>query len=330
MNVLVVSELTHAGHFHPMSWEALTAGRELATQLGLPLNCLVIGASLGDRLTEAAARGVSQVAAVEHTLLGAYTADGFCAALTQALGQLDPRYVVFAHTYQVRDYAPKLATALGRAFLSDCTGIRVEDGEAVFVRQAFQGKLNADFAVAGDAPRLLSVQSGAFAPDAMQAGFPAPIEALSVELDEAALRVRPEAPYREAASAADLSSAERIVSIGRGIKDPENIALAQRLAEALGAELAASRPICDSGWLPLDRQVGSSGQTVKPKLYLALGISGAIQHLVGMKGSEVIAAVNTDASAPIFEIADYGVVGDLFEVVPELLKQLEQSQAEIK
>lgn len=324
MSVLVVTELTHAGDFHPMSWEALAAGRELATQLNLPLDCLLVGASLGERTAAVASRDVNQAAAAEHQLLANYTSDGFCAALTQALEQLSPQYVVFAHTYQVRDYAPKLATALGRAFLSDCTGIRVEDGKPVFVKQIFQGKLNADFAIAGDAPRLLSVQSGAFAPDGAQAGSPAPTTTLSLALDEDALRVHPEAPYRESAGAADLSSAERIVSIGRGIKDPENIALAQQLAEALGADVAASRPICDSGWLPLDRQVGSSGQTVKPKLYLALGISGAIQHLVGMKGSEVIAAINTDAAAPIFEIADYGVVGDLFEVVPEMLKQLEQ------
>ncbi len=325
MSVLVVTELTHAGDFHPMSWEALAAGRELAGQLGLPLSCLVIGASLSERSAETAARGVTQVAAAEHALLGAYTADGFCAALKQALSELDPQYVVFPHTYQVRDYGPKLATALGRAFLSDCTGMRMDGDDPIFVKQVFQGKLNADFALAGEAPRLLSVQSGAFAADANRADSPAPIQALAIELDEASIRVHPAEPYREAAGAADLSSAERIVSIGRGIKDPENIALAQRLADALGAELAASRPICDSGWLPLDRQVGSSGQTVKPKLYLALGISGAIQHLVGMKGSEVIAAINTDESAPIFEIADYGVVGDLFEVVPELLKQLEQS-----
>lgn len=325
MSVLAVTELTQTGDFHPMSWEALAAGRELATQLGLPLSCLVIGASLGDRSAEAAARGVNQVAAVEHPLLGAYTADGFCVALTQALGEIGPQYVVFPHTYQVRDYGPKLATVLGRAFLSDCTSIRIEGGEPVFVKQVFQGKLNADLAMAGDAPRLLSVQSGAFTPDSTEADSPAPIQTLAIELDEVALRVRPAEPYRETAGTADLSSAERIVSIGRGIKAPENIALAQRLADALGAELAASRPICDSGWLPLDRQVGSSGQTVKPKLYLALGISGAIQHLVGIKGSEVIAAINTDASAPIFEIADYGVVGDLFEVVPEMLTQLEQS-----
>lgn len=324
MSVLAVTELTPSGDFHPMSWEALTAGRELAGQLGLPLGCLLIGGSLSARSAEAAARGVTQVGAAEHALLSAYTADGFCAALTQALGEIGPQYVVFPHTYQVRDYGPKLATALGRAFLSDCTGIRFEGAEPIFVKQVFQGKLNADFAFTGEAPRLFSVQSGAFAADAERAGSPAPIQALAIELDEASIRVRPLAPYRESAGAADLSSAERIVSIGRGIKDPANIALAQQLADALGAELAASRPICDSGWLPLDRQVGSSGQTVKPKLYLALGISGAIQHLVGMKGSEVIAAINTDASAPIFEIADYGVVGDLFEVVPELLKQLKR------
>ena len=325
MSILVVTELTHAGEFHPMSWEALAAGREMAGQLDLPLSCLVIGGSSGDRSAEAATRGVDSVAAAEHALLRAYTADGFCTALKQALGEIGPQYVVFPHTYQTRDYAPKLATALGRGFLSDCTAIRFEGSVPIFVKQAFQGKLNADFVFASEAPRLFSVQSGAFAADVHRADSPAPIQTLAIELNEVAIRVRPTEPYRESAGAVELSSAERIVSIGRGIKNPENIALAQRLADALGAELAASRPICDSGWLPLDRQVGSSGQTVKPKLYLALGISGAIQHLVGMKGSEVIAAVNTDASAPIFEIADYGVVGDLFEVVPELLKQLERN-----
>lgn len=324
MSVLVITELTHSGDFHPMSWEALAAGRELSTQLNQPLNCLVIGASIEARAAEVATRSVTQAVSVDHALLSAYTADGFCGALKQALDKQAPQYVVFPHTYQVRDYGPKLATSLGRAFLSDCIGIRVVDGEPVFIKQAFQGKLNIDLVFAGEAPRLLSVQSGAFAADTVKVESAAPVEGLAIELEQAALRVLPDAPYREAAGTADLSSAERIVSIGRGIKDPENIALAQRLAEALGAQLAASRPICDSGWLPLDRQVGSSGQTVKPKLYLALGISGAIQHLVGMKGSEVIAAINTDASAPIFEIADYGVVGDLFEVVPELLKQLEQ------
>jgi electron transfer flavoprotein alpha subunit len=322
MSVLVVTELNHGGGYHPMSWEALAVGRQLGTLLGLPVKCLVVGGALDTLPAQAAPRGVSEVVTVEHTLLASYTADAFASAVSQAIVDVAPAFVVFPHTYQVRDYAPKLATALGGTFLSDCTALQFVEGTAVFSRQIFQGKLSADYEFAGNGPHLFSVQSGAFSPDADQADA-APIRALSVELDESAVRVRPTEPYQDAAGTVDLASAERIVSVGRGIKDPANIALAQKLADALGAELAASRPICDSGWLPLDRQVGSSGQTVTPKLYLALGISGAIQHQVGMKGSETIVAINSDESAPIFEIADYGVVGDLFEVVPELIKQLD-------
>ena len=134
----------------------------------------------------------------------------------------------------------------------------------------------------------------------------------------------PEPPFREAARAVDLSAANLIVSVGRGIKEKENLGIVEQLAAALGAELAASRPICDNGWLPMERQVGSSGQTVAPKLYLAVGISGAIQHLVGMKGAKTIVAINRDADAPIFEIADYGIVGDLFEVVPALTEEIKK------
>ena len=145
---------------------------------------------------------------------------------------------------------------------------------------------------------------------------------VAAKVDAAAIRQKPEAPFKEAKQAVDLSQAERIVAVGRGIKGQEHIALAEKLAKALGAEVAASRPICDSGWLPMDRQIGSSGQTVAPKLYFALGISGAIQHVVGMKGSRTIAAVNKDSEAPIFEVADYGIVGDLFEVVPAMIAEL--------
>ena len=300
MSVLVVTELTHDGAYHPMSWEALAAGRQLAELLGVPVKCLVLGGSLADLPTEAASRGVAEVVTVEHPLLAAYTADAFSTAVKQVVEEVVQRFVVFPHTYQVRDYAPKLATALSGTFLGDCTGLRLEG------------------------PHLLSVQSGAFAADGPAGADGAALRPVNIEIDESEIRVRPSEPYQDSAGTADLSSAERIVSVGRGIKAPENIELAQKLADALGAELAASRPICDSGWMPLDRQVGSSGQTVSPKLYVALGISGAIQHQVGMKGSETIVAINTDESAPIFEIADYGIVGDLFDVVPELIKQLER------
>jgi electron transfer flavoprotein alpha subunit len=152
----------------------------------------------------------------------------------------------------------------------------------------------------------------------------APVEVVKPQLSPADIRTKPLELFRESQRAVDLGAAELIVSVGRGIKDPENIALVQKLADALGAELAASRPICDAGWLPMERQVGSSGQTVAPKMYLAVGISGAIQHLVGMKGSRTVVAINKDANAPIFEIADYGIVGDLFQVVPELIDAIQK------
>jgi electron transfer flavoprotein alpha subunit len=193
----------------------------------------------------------------------------------------------------------------------------------VYVRPVFQGKLNADVAAAGPAPHLITVQIGAFRADsAKRGGAAAPTRQAAVTVDTSAIRQKPEAPFKEARQAVDLSQAERIVSVGRGIKGQEHLRIAQDLAAALGAEIAASRPICDAGWLPMDRQIGSSGQTVAPKLYVALGISGAIQHLVGMKGSRTIVAINKDPEAPIFEIADYGIAGDLFEVVPALIAEL--------
>jgi electron transfer flavoprotein alpha subunit len=188
----------------------------------------------------------------------------------------------------------------------------------------FQGKLTADVVADGPAPHFVTFQIGAFRVDQAVKGSGAPVRALTVQLDASAIRQKPEAPFQQAKQALDLSQAERIVSVGRGIKEQANIHVAEQLAQAIGAEIAASRPICDAGWLLMERQVGSSGQTVAPKLYLALGISGAIQHLVGMKGSNTVVAINKDPDAPIFEIADYGIVGDLFEIVPAIIAAVKQ------
>ncbi len=265
------------------------------------------------------------MALLDHPALGRYTPDAFAAALAQAFEVLQPRLVLFPHTYQVRDFAPKLAAALGKAFVSDTVGFKFQGGAVLFVRQLFQGKLRADVSAEGDEPHLASLQSGAFRADALAAGpTPAAVRKIDVSIDPATVRTEPQPPYQEAQDAVDLSSAAIIVSVGRGIQAPENIPQAEALARKLGGEIAASRPICDSGWLPLDRQIGSSGQTVAPDLYLALGISGAIQHVVGMKGAKTIVAVNKDEGAPIFEIADYGIVGDLFAVVPALMAALDE------
>lgn len=323
MSVLVVTE-QQRGAWHRMSFEVLAAGQEAARATGDRLVAAVVGSGVSSLAEEIARKRVSEVALLDHPALDSYTADAYCAALCQAVIDIRPRLVLFPHTYQVRDLAPKVATALGKTFVSDTVGLSFEDGKPKFVRQLFQGKFHGDVSVDGEPPYFASVQSGVHRAEAASDGdVAASIRALDVQIDPGAIRTTAEPPFREAKDAVDLSSADIIVSVGRGIQDPDFIPEARELSEALGGELAASRPICDSGWLPLDRQIGSSGQTVAPKLYLALGISGAIQHVVGMKGSKTIVAVNKDEGAPIFEIADYGIVADLFEIVPALLEALE-------
>jgi electron transfer flavoprotein alpha subunit len=324
--ILVVAE-HRGGKLNRASWEAVAAAQQLAA--GQPVAIAVLGQGVGAVASELAAAQVQEVVTIEAAVLEPYTPDGFTAALQQAIDQLTPSAVVLPHTYQTRDFAPKLAARLDRALITDVTAIKLEPQAGSsgprFVRPMFQGKLTADIAPEGPAPHVVTVQIGSFRADSAAKGpSPAPVRPLSVTIDAAAIRQKPEAPFQEARQAVDLSQAERIVSVGRGIKEADKLPVAQGLAAALHAELAASRPICDAGWLPMERQVGSSGQTVAPKLYLALGISGAIQHLVGMKGSQTIVAINKDADAPIFEVADYGIVGDLFEIVPAMIEALKQ------
>jgi electron transfer flavoprotein alpha subunit len=308
-----------------MVWEALAAGQELAGKLGQPLMAAVAGNGLSDLTAEVSQRAIAKGYSVQHELLAEYTADGFTAALEQLIRKVDPAYVVLPHTYQVRDFAPRLATRFGQALIADCIGFHMDGDKPVFVRQLLQGKLNADYAPSGSGPCFVSIQAGAFRSDALAAGS-APIEEFAPQLDATQIRQKPGQPFRESEHTVDLSSAPVIVSVGRGIKEKENLPIVEEFAKALGAELAASRPICDNGWLPMERQVGSSGQTVSPKVYIAVGISGAIQHLVGMKGSKSIIAINKDENAPIFEVADYGIVGDLFEVVPALTAAVKKAK----
>ena len=323
--VLVVME-QRQGVWHRMSWETLAAGQQLAAQMGLKAYAAVLGQAIGALADELARKKLDHVHAVEHPLLATYTADGFTAALEQLIRKFNPSIVLFPHTYQVRDFAPKLATRFHQVLVSDTVGFRVEAGSPVFIRQLFQGKLNADVKLGGAEPHFASIQAGAFRADQVEDGA-AQIVQISPELSAESIRAKPREPFRESARAVDLTSADIIVSVGRGIKEKDNIPIVEELAKALGGELAASRPICDSGWLPMERQVGSSGQTVSPKMYLAVGISGAIQHLVGMKGAKTIVAINKDANAPIFEVADYGIVGDLFEVVPALVEEIKKAKS---
>lgn len=321
-SILTIIE-QRAGKLNRMSLEALAAAQAIGRELGRAVEAIVPGQGVAALAGEIPA---ARLYALEHPLLEPYTPDGYTIALKQAIEQLRPWLVLLPHTYQVRDFAPKLAAALGRGFISDCIGYQVEKGELLLTRQLFQGRMNADVAFAGEPPYFASVQAGAFRADQLPAATPA-VEKIEVRIEASQIRSAPAEPFQEAKRTVDLSQAEIIVAVGRGIKEEKNLALAQQLCEALNAQLAASRPICDSGWLPMERQIGSSGQTVSPKLYIALGISGAIQHLVGMKNSRAIVAVNKDRSAPIFEVADYGIAADLFEVIPALIEEIKKAKS---
>jgi len=328
MKILAITE-QREGKWNKASFETIAAAQQIAKDTGGTLSAAVIGSGVSALAGELSAKNVAEVVLIEHDLLKTYTPDGYSLALAQVIRQMNPDLVVFPHTYEVRDFAPKLAASLGKGMIGDCIGYRHENGKLIFVRQMFQGKTAADVTFAGAGPWFATFQAGAFRAD-LAANHPsgkAPVNKVAVDLQPEQIRTKPLEMFREAKQAVDLTQAAIIVAIGRGIKAPENIPLAEKLAKVLGAEIAASRPICDEGWLPMERQIGSSGQTVAPKLYVALGISGAIQHVVGMKGSRTIVAINKDQNAPIFEVADYGIVGDLFELIPALTEELEKAGA---
>lgn len=323
-SILVVAE-QREGKLNRVSFETIAAAQEISKQTGWPVEVVLPGHGIEPPAKELAGKNVAKVYALAGPELAAYTSDAYVAVLKEFIVSRAPGLVLFPHTYQVRDFAPRLALALDRTLISDSIGYKYEDGMLLFTRQMFQGKFAADVSFQGDAPWMATLQIGAFRGDAAEAGS-APVETVTAAVTSP-VRVTPHEVFQEAKQAVDLSQAEVIVAVGRGIKEQKNLALAEDLAKTLGGEVAASRPICDNGWLPLERQIGSSGQTVAPKLYFALGISGAIQHIVGMKGSRTIVAINKDPEAPIFEVADVGVVGNLFDVVPAVTEEIKKVKA---
>ncbi len=336
MSTILVIVEQRAGKLNRVSWETIAAGQAIAAQTGWTLEAAVVGSNSGGSnsgsgvsaiANEIATKRIAKVYAIESHLLDPYTPDAFSFALKEFLEKRPAKLVLLPHTYQVRDFVPKLATALQTTVISDAIGYKLEDGKLLFTRQMFQGKFVADVSFAGAGPCFVTFQNGSFRADNVEAAAtPAPVETVNVEIPASVVRTHPQEVFQEAKQAVDLTQAEIIVSVGRGIKEQKNIALAQQLADALGGELGASRPVCDNGWLPMDRQIGSSGQTVAPRLYLALGISGAIQHIVGMKSSRSIVAINKDSEAPIFEIADYAVVGNIFDILPPLIEEVKKAK----
>jgi electron transfer flavoprotein alpha subunit len=309
------------GAINKVSFEAVAAAQQLGAALGQEVTAVVLGAD-PQKANEVTGFRLAGVVSAENPRLADYTPDAYADAFEAVVRAREPQYVIFPHTYLVRDFAPKLAARFGKGLVSDCIRMKAEGGKVTFTRRLFQGKMDADVVTSGEGAVFATFQSGAYRGDQAERGEGAAVESVQVEVGE--IRMQPEAPFQEVKQAVDLTKTDVIIAIGRGIKSQENIALAQKLADLLGGDIAASRPICDAGWLPIDRQIGSSGQTVAPKLYIALGISGAIQHLVGMKNAGTIVAVNKDAEAPIFDIADYGIVGDLFEVVPALTEEIQK------
>jgi len=321
-NGILVFIENKGGTANRSSFEAIAAAQAFGSELQQPVSAVVLGADASALAQEIAAYDVARVITVSDPKLADYTPDAYADALEQIVKQVDPSFVFLTHTYQVRDFAPKLAARFQKSLISDCIRAKADNGKIGFTRRIFLGKLDADVSSDGAAPVFATFQTGAYRPDHATKGGSATVENMTVQIGD--VRMAPEPPFQEAKQAVDLTKAEVIIAVGRGIKSKDNLALAEKLAEVLGGDLAASRPICDAEWLPIDRQIGSSGQTVAPKLYVALGISGAIQHLVGMKNSGTIVAINKDPEAPIFDISDYGIVGDLFEAVPVLTEEIKK------
>lgn len=324
MDILVYLE-NNNGKIHRISLEAIAAAQSLGSELGSSVGAIVIGDAAETLGSHASGFDIAEVLTISGGQLSSYSADGYSAALAQIIESELPQYVFAGHSYQVRDFMPRVSAKLGIPFLSDNIAVRIENGLPIFTKQVFHAKLAADV-TASSSPCIVSFQSAAFSSDAVKSGSAA-VRAADVTLSESDVRTSSEEPFQEAEGGVDLSSADIIVAVGRGIGKEENLPMVQELANALGAELASSRPIVDSGWYESFRQIGSSGQTVAPKLYIALGISGAIQHVVGMKGSKNVIAINKDPGAPIFELADFGVEGDILEIIPKLTKAINNAKS---
>lgn len=317
--VLVVGEVGIEG-LRPISWEMLGAGRAMADALGEPLVGLLMGSDI-DEAAAAFGRGTERILVADDAQLATLTTERGAAVLAAAIASVAPRIVLVPGTTAGRDYAPRVGARLGVGVIADCVGLAIEDGEMVATRSVLGGRVLTDVRLHGDGVRIATLRPASFS-KLEPTDASAALEPLTVDLAADDLRVRVTETAPKVTGPAKLTQANTVVSGGRGLKEPDNFALVEELAEVLGGAVGATRAIVDAGWRPHQEQIGQTGVTVQPRLYLAVGVSGAIQHNVGMQGSDYIVAINRDPDAPIFKIASFGIVGDLFEVVPALIAEL--------
>ena len=315
MNILIIIEHKN-GKMHRMSREAIVGAQKIGGQI----SALIIGKDHEEIVNELLSYEIEKTIVVDHDLVPAYNADGYKEIVKQVFDSVDPKFIIAGHTYQSRDFMPRISAAFDIPMLADLIEVKNDK----YVKQIMNSKLNASITSNHD-KAILTFQSASFSEEDIIKGSNS-LEKVEITLDPSLIKSKAENPFQETSSEVDLESADFIVSVGRGIEKEENKSLAFDLAQVLGAEVSASRPVVDAGWLPSSRQVGSSGSTISPKLYFSLGVSGAIQHVVGMKGSKNILAINKDRDAPIFEISDYAVVGDVLEIVPKLVNNLKESE----
>ena len=297
------------------SLESLCAAQSIAKNNSGELHAVVFDKNVAEQLKT---YDLNSVIYINNSELDSYNPEYYLKSLELLNNELNPDLLIFGHSYETRDWVPRLSARLDKAFVSDCVSVQF-NSDLHFIRPIYQAKLNEKIKLNNQG--IVSFQAGSYSTGNIASGS-CNIDEKSLDLSSIELKINPGERFKESAEGVDLSNAEVIVSIGRGVGKIENIDLVKSLAKKLNAQIGASRPVVDAGWLDHSYQIGSSGQTVSLKLYLAVGISGAIQHLVGMKGSKNIIAINKDPNAPIFEISDYAILGDLFEILPKLIEQL--------
>jgi electron transfer flavoprotein alpha subunit len=312
------------GAFRKITYEIVSEGRRLADKLGQKLTAVVLGSSIKEKAAELAKYGADTVMVADDPRLGQYTTDAYTEVLSQLIKAGDPAVVIMGASVQGKDLAGRLAGRLGIAMAQDCTAFSIENGEFIAIRPIYAGKAYAKVGFANSVPAMATARPNVMSVLPPDEGRKAEVVAATFSLDDSALKTKVVDTVKDASGKVDLTEADKIVSGGRGMKGPENFKILEDLAAVIGASVGASRSAVDAGWRPHSDQVGQTGKVVSPNLYIACGISGAIQHLAGMSTSKVIVAINKDPEAPIFQKADYGVVGDLFEVVPALTEAVKK------